>query len=283
MARRELINAPEAELVPAVLLSARGNEHARRLARADWVVRRKRDGRYLATLAGVRGEWRLRRLPADGDTGAPLRQAIAALGLSPPRRLPHGGAMTLRRRIPRRTSTPTLPLSDVRRALKTLGVDDGYAARTGLPLVAEPHRLAFAGRDRYRRALWLVRDAARAWQRMRAAAQRDGIALEAISGYRSHAYQLGIFARKRARGIALADILAVNAAPGYSEHHAGRALDISAPAEPPAEESFERTAAFAWLREHAGDHGFRLSYPRGNPHGIAYEPWHWYWIGRDGR
>ena len=27
----------------------------------------------------------------------------------------------------------------------------------------------------------------------------------------------------------------------------------------------------------AGAHGFRLSYPRDNPHGIVYEPWHWCW------
>ena len=47
------------------------------------------------------------------------------------------------------------------------------------------------------------------------------------------------------------------------------------PGDRPAEESFEATAAFAWLGEYAGRHGFGLSYPRGNPHGIVYEPWHW--------
>ena len=104
---------------------------------------------------------------------------------------------------------------------------------------------------------------------------RDGVVLEAISGYRSHAYQLGIFERKLARGLTVDEILTVNAAPGYSEHHSGLALDIGAPDEPSAEESFERTAAFAWLRENAGDYSFVMSYPRDNPHGIVYEPWHW--------
>ncbi|MGO4780892.1 D-alanyl-D-alanine carboxypeptidase family protein, partial [Lysobacter sp. 2RAB21] len=37
----------------------------------------------------------------------------------------------------------------------------------------------------------------------------------------------------------------------------------------------EHTGAFAWLREQAGGYGFVMSYPRGNPHGIVYEPWHW--------
>ena len=119
--------------------------------------------------------------------------------------------------------------------------------------------------------------AARGWQRLQLAAAAEGIALDAISGYRSHAYQLGIFERKRARGLAVADILQVNAAPGYSEHHSGFALDIGTPGEPPAEESFEHTAAFAWLQGNAGRFGFQLSYPRDNPHGIVYEPWHWCW------
>ena len=110
---------------------------------------------------------------------------------------------------------------------------------------------------------------------MRRAAAADGIVLEAISGYRSHDYQLGIFERKLARGQALAQILGVNAAPGYSEHHGGRALDIGTPGEPAAEESFEATPALAWLATSAATHGFTMSYPRGNPHGIVYEPWHW--------
>ena len=112
---------------------------------------------------------------------------------------------------------------------------------------------------------------------MRLHAARDGIALDAISGFRSHAYQLGIFERKRARGLSVTEILKVNAAPGFSEHHSGHALDIGTPGDAPAEESFDATDAFAWLQVHAGAHGFQLSYPRDNPHGIVYEPWHWCW------
>ena len=43
-----LVNTPEIELWPAPLLRARGNHDARALARAHTVLRRKRDGRYLA-------------------------------------------------------------------------------------------------------------------------------------------------------------------------------------------------------------------------------------------
>lgn len=72
-------------------------------------------------------------------------------------------------------------------------------------------------------------------------------------------------------------ILEVSAAPGFSEHHTGRALDLTTPGGPVLEEPFEHTDAFAWLSESAGSFGFHLSYPRGNSHGIAYEPWHWAW------
>jgi D-alanyl-D-alanine carboxypeptidase len=125
--------------------------------------------------------------------------------------------------------------------------------------VAEPAALALAGFDRYRRPLWLVSPAARAWRSMHAAALHEGVVLEAISGYRSHDYQLGIFERKLARGLSVEDILTVNAAPGYSEHHSGRALDIGTLDEAPAEESFERTPAFAWLRGNASGYGFVMS------------------------
>jgi D-alanyl-D-alanine carboxypeptidase len=146
-----------------------------------------------------------------------------------------------------------------------------------LPEHAEPARLVLAGHDRYRRPLWLLEPVARAWRALRIAARRDGVDIDAISGFRGVEYQAGIFRRKLARGLSLAQILRVNAAPGYSEHHSGRAIDIGTRGEPAAETSFERTTAFHWLRANAHRFGFTLSYPRDNPSGIQYEPWHWCW------
>ena len=258
---RLLINTPEIELWPGGLLRARSNHDARLLARAKHVLRRKRDGRYLAAHLPEGLIPLVPQLPREPG----LKAVLDAL------------ASTAIRRDSNRPVFGELPLARLQDHLATLGLDDRYALRTGLPLVAEPVQLALAGYDRYRRALWLHPDASRAWLRMRDAALNDDVVLEAISGYRSHDYQLGIFERKRERGLGIADILAVNAAPGYSEHHSGRAIDIGAPGEPSAEESFEHTPAFAWLAGHAGDHGFAMSYPRGNPHGIVHEPWHWCW------
>ena len=62
-----------------------------------------------------------------------------------------------------------------------------------------------------------------------------------------------------------------------TEHHTGRAVDVMTPGGPILEEAFEDTDAFRWLARHACRFGFRLSYPRGNAHGFAYEPWHWAW------
>lgn len=260
-----LLNTPEIELWPAFLLRARGNRDARVLSQSRTVLRRKRDGRYLAA-------------ERDGQLVALLPHWHRERGVGP-------ALLALRADGASRNASSrapdTLPLDRLNERLHALGLDaPAYGDRTGLALVAEPAHLAFAGFDRYRRPLWLHRDAARAWSHMRDGALRDGVVLEAISGYRSHDYQLGIFERKLERGLGIDDILAVNAAPGYSEHHSGHALDIGAPGEPPAEESFERTAAFDWLQRNAAGYGFHMSYPRGNPHGIVYEPWHWR-FGRD--
>ncbi|HEX2595891.1 MAG TPA: M15 family metallopeptidase [Luteimonas sp.] len=256
-----LLNTPAIEIWPGGLLQARSNHDARLLARATQVLRRKRDGRYLAALTPEG----LRALVPNLQREPGLKASQAAL---------EHAHRTQRAGIER---VAELPLSQLRERLDALGLDDGYGARVGLPLVAEPTRLSLAGFDRYRRPLWLLPQAARAWSHLRDAALRDSVVLEAISGYRSHDYQLGIFERKRARGQSVDEILTVNAAPGYSEHHSGRALDISAPDEPAAEESFEHTPAFTWLRDNAAGYGFTMSYPRDNPHGIVYEPWHWCW------
>lgn len=257
-----LINTADIELWPGGLLRARSNADARALAQARWVLRRKRDGRYLAVVSAHGVLPLVPRLMREHGIEAAL-DALDAQGLAQGRG---------------RADASLLPLSGLQQRLEQLGIDAGaYEAATGLALEAEPAHLHLAGVDRYRRPLWLRRSAARGWQRLRQQAAVDGIALDAISGYRSHAYQLGIFERKRARGLDVSDILKVNAAPGYSEHHSGFALDIGTPGEPPAEESFEHTAAFAWLQQHAARFGFQLSYPRDNPHGIVYEPWHWCW------
>jgi D-alanyl-D-alanine carboxypeptidase len=152
-----------------------------------------------------------------------------------------------------------------------------YAERTGLPAYEEValSKLVVAQLDEAGRPLVLTNPAAQALASMRGAAHHDGIELHPFSGFRSYLYQRGLLAAKLQKGIAIDEILKVLAAPGYSEHHTGEAVDITTPGCPPAEEIFEKTSAYSWLSKHAARFGFTESFPRGNPHSLVYEPWHW--------
>ena len=103
----------------------------------------------------------------------------------------------------------------------------------------------------------------------------QGITLLLVSGFRSVDYQARLIRKKINAGQSLGDILAVNAAPGHSEHHTGCAVDIATPGSRPLTEEFEDSPAFAWLQAHAASYGFAMSYPRNNAAGFVYEPWHW--------
>jgi D-alanyl-D-alanine carboxypeptidase len=150
-----------------------------------------------------------------------------------------------------------------------------YGTARGLPPQAEATRLVPIASNPDGREISLEPAAAAAWARMRDAAAADGLTLVAISGFRSVKRQDEIIRGRLSKGEKISTILRTMAAPGYSEHHTGRAIDLGAPGEPLLTESFALTGEYAWLVEHAHEYGFRLSYPRDNPHGIAFEPWHW--------
>jgi len=158
---------------------------------------------------------------------------------------------------------------------RDLGVPSGYGRRHRLPLQPETCSLASIGEDIYGREQKLGPRAAAAWLRLQQAASADGIELQAVSAWRSVSYQAELLRRKLEKGIGMEEILTVSAPPGFSEHHTGRAIDVTTPGAPVLEEAFENSAAFLWLVNHAADYSFRLSFPRGNRHQLAYEPWHW--------
>lgn len=160
-------------------------------------------------------------------------------------------------------------------ALEGLGIASAKVAARGLPLRAEATDLVSAGPDMLGRERFLTAETAAAWEKMRAAAEADGVTLLLVSAFRSLDYQVGIFKRKLEKGQSIDQILNVNLPPGYSEHHTGRAIDIAAPGAPPLTEEFDQTLAFRWLQSHAHRFNFTMTYPRGNSHGVIYEPWHW--------
>jgi len=160
---------------------------------------------------------------------------------------------------------------------RSLGIPADYPERRHLPVQREARSLVSIGRNPDGRILRLTPRAAAAWRRMQAAAAKDGIALLPISGFRSIARQTRIIRSHLAKGRPLDDLLRYVAAPGCSEHHTGRALDIASARHPVLDAGFARSREFKWLVHHARRFGFRLSYPRNNRHDIGYEPWHWFW------
>ncbi|MEC4805748.1 MAG: D-alanyl-D-alanine carboxypeptidase family protein [Jaaginema sp. PMC 1079.18] len=124
--------------------------------------------------------------------------------------------------------------------------------------------------------------AAAKFQAMAQAAQSSGVNLVPLSGYRTVPEQEHLFFDVKAQRNQDASKRAeVSAPPGYSEHHTGYAIDIGDGRAPATNlsVSFENTAAFQWLQQNAARYDFELSFPRDNPQGISYEPWHWRFVG----
>lgn len=124
--------------------------------------------------------------------------------------------------------------------------------------------------------------AAKAYQEMEQDARGSGVSLVPISTFRSVKDQEIIFFEIKAqRGQVATKRAEVSAPPGYSEHHTGYAIDIGDGGRPSTDlsVSFEETQAFEWLKDHAAFYSFELSFPKDNPQGVSYEPWHWRFVG----
>lgn len=156
-----------------------------------------------------------------------------------------------------------------------LGIPADYGQDGGPPLFEEARELVDVGPNLVGRMQRLTPLAAARWVKMGAAAAADGITLMLVSGFRSIDYQASLIRNKLGNGQTIETILTVNAAPGYSEHHTGQAVDVATPGSRPLTEEFDTTPAFDWLTREAARFGFSLSYPRDNPYGFIYEPWHW--------
>ena len=156
-----------------------------------------------------------------------------------------------------------------------LGIPADYGQDGGPPVFDEALDLVEIGPNLVGRMQRLTPGTAEAWQAMVEAAAADAVILMIVSGFRSVDYQAQLIRKKINAGQAIEAILKVNAAPGYSEHHGGQAVDIATPGSRPLTEEFEATKAFQWLGENAGRFGFSMTYPRDNPWGFIYEPWHW--------
>ena len=114
--------------------------------------------------------------------------------------------------------------------------------------------------------------------RMSSAAEKDGIKLVLLSGFRTVELQKEIFYENKSRRNQIAiERAKVSAPPGYSEHSTGYAIDLGdgIMRYTDFEVEFETTPAFKWLVKNAARYHFILSFPKGNSQGVSYEPWHW--------
>jgi D-alanyl-D-alanine carboxypeptidase len=218
-----------------------------------------------------------------------LRSAAAA---APCSRCGHGSS-----RCSRRCVASSRPAAD-RRALDRgstlevmtspdlnadLGIPSDYGRDPRRPRFAEAAELVDVEPNIVGTMQRLVPDTAAVWHQMKHAAAGAGVQLLLVSGFRSIQHQADIIRRKLAAGQSIDAILAVNAAPGFSEHHTGRAVDIATPGVRPLTAAFENSAAFMWLQANAVKFGFRMPYSRGNRFGFEYEPWHWSQVEAQGR
>ncbi|AIQ65967.1 peptidase M15 [Paenibacillus stellifer] len=129
----------------------------------------------------------------------------------------------------------------------------------------------------------LRKEAAAALEEMFAGAEKDGVYLAGVSGYRSEATQTVLFdnyvkrdGEEKAR--------TYSAVPGHSEHQTGLAIDLSGrDGKCAAESCFAGTKEADWLAQHAPEYGFIIRYPEGKEAitGYMYEAWHVRYVGKE--
>lgn len=121
------------------------------------------------------------------------------------------------------------------------------------------------------------------------AAKADGVNLRMTSAYRTIARQEYLYKNALNKylksGLSYEDALIqtelYHAYPGKSEHNLGLAIDFIYGSS--LNDSFAYSAAGIWLKEHAHEYGFILRYEEDTTDitHIAYEPWHYRFVGVD--
>ena len=119
---------------------------------------------------------------------------------------------------------------------------------------------------------------------MTAAAKAAGAGIGVQSAYRSYDSQTAVFNSWVAQ-FGRSQALTFSARPGHSEHQLGLAIDFrSNPVESSTlRGSWATTKAGIWMKAHAWEYGFVMSYPKGKTGVTCYsfEPWHFRYFGRE--
>jgi len=124
------------------------------------------------------------------------------------------------------------------------------------------------------------KEAAAAMTRMYEGADAAGVPFRISTAYRSYGFQQNLHSREvTQKGLAAADSLV--ARPGYSEHQTGLTADVYDVPANELNQRFGESGAGVWIRDHAHEYGFIVSYPDGSQSvtGYVYEPWHVRYVG----
>ena len=116
-----------------------------------------------------------------------------------------------------------------------------------------------------------------ALKEMEAAAEKEGLSIYVVSGFRSWEKQDKVYHNYAAKdGVKAADTYSARA--GHSEHQSGLAFDLCS-----VKKSFAKAPEGIWLAENAWRYGFIIRYPAGKEDktGYQYEPWHVRYLGKE--
>lgn len=144
---------------------------------------------------------------------------------------------------------------------------EGYEPESLVRLYDQKRHFLLARDD-----LYLTQEAFDAANRMFKAAEDENLnGFIVTSAYRSREKQQEVYETSEP-GLAQK--------PGCSEHETGLAFDVTTRYD---SGSFEDTTQCKWLMKHCYEYGFILRYPEGkeNITGVAYEPWHYRYVGAD--
>lgn len=158
-----------------------------------------------------------------------------------------------------------------------------------LPYAAEPAPQLAVADDATGQQL--EAEAAAAYREMAAAALADGISLRLVTGYQDAAARQAAQDRSRQfyldKGLAAAEAEALAAtlvpAVDCNESGTGYAAEILSLEYENADAGFAEDQAFSWLSAYGAEYGFILRWPqdRQAATGMAYQPWHWRYVGRE--
>ena len=128
----------------------------------------------------------------------------------------------------------------------------------------------------------LRKAAAKAFEEMAKAAEKEDLHLVLNSGYRSYADQTKTYKEFETKygGQYAAEYVAI---PGGSEHQTGLGIDVTAQSVVEGKKLvFGDTEEYDWVIKHCSDYGFIIRFEEGtdNITGIAHEPWHVRYVGK---